>query len=85
MSAGGVREAIMEEAAREKAMMKPCPFCGVVPWGIQHHAPEWEPVQYYINCENNKCPVEDVRSGWFKSKEEAVEAWNRRVKDEDNH
>lgn len=52
--------------------LKPCPFCGgkAVFWGGSHD----DRNKGYYACENNcveQCPI--------RNKEEAIEAWNRRV------
>lgn len=51
--------------------LKPCPFCGstaIRRWGEQDNIIPW------IQCEN--CMVS---TGTYETKEEAIEAWNRRV------
>jgi hypothetical protein len=57
--------------------IKPCPWCGVVPTPsvIPCTDGQWE-----ITCWNSDCPVDaQVVSD---SKEEAIEAWDRRYDDE---
>ncbi len=49
--------------------LKPCPFCG---HEAQINKDEWS-----IQC--SYCPA---YMGYFNTEQEAVEAWNRRVKDE---
>ena len=57
--------------------LKPCPFCGgearILPY-IEH-----EETWYRVRC--TKCPA-DVGRHWFSLKLEAINAWNRRVTDE---
>lgn len=56
--------------------LKKCPFCG----GEAKIRGEkyWQPnVRRNVICTN--C---FANSGWFKTDEEAIEAWNRRVNDE---
>ena len=52
--------------------LKPCPFCGETPslvrWGN-----EWD-----VECISNDCLIVP-ETGLFKTKIEAIEAWNRRV------
>ena len=61
----------------------PCPFCGgeaeskMYLWG--HHAETHEPIWcYYIYCTSCDAMTDNV----FKSKTEAVAAWNRRAQPE---
>lgn len=52
--------------------LKPCPFCGG-----EATVKRIESIyRYRVSCD--KCPVE-VGRHWFGTKEEAIEAWNRRV------
>lgn len=51
---------------------KPCPFCGKEP-RIYGDKP-----QAYIACVNEKCPV-NSETIFFQTREEAIEAWNRRA------
>lgn len=59
------------ERTRTETGLKPCPFCG-------------SRAKIYQAYDNNfciQCPKCTVTSPYCKSKEEAVEAWNRRVKE----
>ena len=57
---------------KEKTKVKPCPFCGGEPitktfeQGVK------------IICSNNEC-VGSYIYKWYKTEEEAKEAWERRV------
>lgn len=51
---------------------KPCPFCGKEP-RIYGDKP-----QVYIACVNQDCPV-NSETIFFQTREEAIEAWNRRA------
>lgn len=68
--------------------LKPCPFCGAVPTirGIQHKWLEcvlygednkFTEESWWISCETEHCPAYHMLE--YPSKEEATEAWNRRV------
>ena len=67
--------------------LKPCPFCGgetVVRFDIGDYMTE-EYRGYYVKCcgrRNANCPANWIVKGCFSTKEEAIEAWNRRVNDE---
>lgn len=57
--------------------LKPCPFCKgeVIVFSSGNHWPE----EYFkILCKKNCC----VQGKFFKTPEEAAEAWNRRASDE---
>ena len=55
--------------------LKPCPFCGGEAEAIKAHHIFENP--YVVICSNEKCRAS---LGMFsKTKEEAIEAWNRRV------
>ena len=55
--------------------LKPCPFCGSKAKMILH----MEFGNAYIQCLNTEeC---GIRQEWFDSEKEAIEAWNRRVKE----
>ena len=70
--------------------LKPCPFCGcsdvsIVNFGDPHKR-DWR-----VLCDNNECMcmvdfVKTVKTArgikdYFPTKEEAIEAWNRRADD----
>ena len=54
----------------EELKLKPCPFCGSEAEFIGEEHYDW----FYIQCK--KCKM---RSAW-QTREEAIEAWNRRSK-----
>lgn len=55
--------------------LKPCPYCGNYPL-LRQDASEWR-----VECIGEGC--ECLPSTWFyDTKEEAIEAWNRRAADE---
>ena len=54
--------------------LKPCPFCGGKAETYPYYFNEW-----YIGCGECSCDL-----GVFDTKEEAIEAWNKRVPREEN-
>lgn len=61
----------------------PCPFCGepAAIWYFPQHDRPLLKEAYYVGCTNDNCGCEIEKPGAFKSLDEAVEAWNRRVKE----
>ena len=59
--------------------LKPCPFCGEIPT-VTHDAQNCE--TYVIQCANGECACMPV-TWWYLTKEEAIEAWNRRAGKQD--
>ena len=56
--------------------LKPCPFCGGCPiWGIGCHVDN-TPYAYRVECQKCKRVTP-----FYPTREEAIEAWNRRVDD----
>lgn len=53
--------------------LKPCPFCG----GEAKVFGNYDDSDYHVNCTNDECGCYWVN--YYKTKEEAVEAWNRRI------
>jgi len=53
--------------------LKPCPFCGGEAAVKSRTA-----YDYVIMCRD--CYVNDESNNWSQTKEEAIDAWNRRVK-----
>lgn len=54
--------------------LKPCPFCGVKPWGMY---PDGDMEGYSVVCEHEEgCPVWSFD---YESDEAAIEAWNQRA------
>lgn len=58
--------------------LKPCPFCGSNKCNVIEHAFHNLSSTYGVKCWN--CKAESWQ--FFDTKEEAIEAWNRRVNDE---
>lgn len=56
--------------------LKPCPFCGCEA-EIKRHTDIAS--GFYVVCTN--CPT-DVGRMWFWKRQDAVNAWNRRARDE---
>lgn len=65
---------------KEMTELKPCPFCGSKNTACSFYTTHTEGMEdhYYIGCKN--CGANGSRG---KSEEEAIEAWNRRVNDND--
>ena len=70
--------------------LKPCPFCGAHPtlnkddgasWLIPTRISDDDPA-YSVECDNVDCDCNPCTI-LFKTKEEAIEAWNKRVKETD--
>ena len=64
--------------------LKPCPFCGSEAWIIRTNDNKKRP---YVQCKfgcfrEPKCPVSHLVTWDYRTEEEAVEAWNRRMSDE---
>ena len=53
--------------------LKPCPFCG----GEAKVFGNYDDSEYHANCTNNECGCCWVN--YYETKEEAIEAWNRRT------
>lgn len=59
--------------------LKPCPFCGnenptlaeIRSWVVGNFV-------WFVGCENEGCYFGDSLGETFDSKEEAIEAWNKR-------
>jgi Lar family restriction alleviation protein len=57
--------------------LKPCPFCGNI--DIKIHAPYFTENRYVmVQCYSCNCST-----AVYKTVDQAVEAWNRRTKEED--
>ena len=74
-----IEAAILKQEQEESAMsekLKPCPFCGG-----EDIFPRWIIASdlYHCMCDNVKC---QARGPKRLTKEEAIEAWNRRVGNE---
>lgn len=59
--------------------LKPCPFCGGK--AFVHHVIGGYRDLYRVHCGNEDCPTETATK-WQWKKEQAIEAWNRRVDNE---
>lgn len=57
--------------------MKPCPFCGA-PAMLRKHEERIKP--FFVRCGNLDCRL-IVATDYFATKDEAIEAWNRRAND----
>ena len=55
--------------------LKPCPFCGSYPI-LRNEASEWK-----VECSSYACGCMPS-TWWCDTKEEVIEAWNRRAADE---
>lgn len=64
--------------------VKPCPFCGSIPKIQQddrYPRPKCERIDAYeVVCTNWACIIGGVDNHYYRSCEEAIEVWNRRVK-----
>ena len=57
--------------------LKPCPFCGDTYIIVRSH------INYYtVGCNSLSCVCLHTHGKPFKTEEKAIEAWNRRIKDE---
>ena len=67
------------------AELKPCPFCGTIPKlqeDIRYPRPRRLAVRAYeVVCQNWDCIIGYVDERYRLSKEDAIEAWNRRAED----
>lgn len=64
--------------------LKPCPFCGRKPSKVKIHGITGTMLIYYtVECKApvSKCFVKP-KTTFFKSEAEAINAWNRRAKDD---
>ena len=60
--------------------IKPCPFCGGEANVVELN--DFVCDRFTVNCKDSKCIgfyIGYINEGLFSSKEEAIEAWNRRV------
>ncbi len=73
-------------AVTEALGIKPCPFCGEYPMFWDEYDERFvsftdrDDCRYYIECVNVGCACNPCTI-LFKTKEEAIEAWNKRVKE----
>lgn len=63
--------------------LKPCPFCGQSPAITESHRWPWmankSVIGFSVVCENIDCVIYSADNTYFRSKSDAIEAWNRRV------
>lgn len=68
------------------AELKPCPFCGgeaLLKGDIRYPRPACEATPAFeVICENIDCIIYNADDVYFLRPEDAVEAWNRRVKND---
>ena len=65
------------------AELKPCPFCGRKPSKVhEHYIVGTAKIYYSVSCKApmSKCGIKPS-TGFYKTQEEAIEAWNRRAGD----
>ena len=61
--------------------LKPCPFCGRRPSKVkEHYITDTTLIYYSVACKAplSRCGV-NPNTRWMKTREEAIEAWNRRA------
>lgn len=61
--------------------LKPCPFCGRKPSRVrEHYISGTKHIYYTVECKApmTKCFIKP-KTTFFKTEEEAIKAWNRRV------
>lgn len=61
--------------------LKPCPFCGGVP-DIEPHEDLYRRMKFGIECRNADCEIQPF-TAWYADRQECIEAWNRRVGEEE--
>lgn len=73
-----------EKRGEIMSKLKPCPFCGksiAVAWCNKDWL-DFEKIETYaVSCDMNEGGC-GGSSGFYETKEEAIEAWNRRTNDE---
>lgn len=73
------------EAEEEHSELKPCPFCGSTPeikMDDRYPRPKCDRIDAYeVVCTNWNCIIGGVDDHYYRSPEEASEAWNRRAND----
>ena len=73
----------------KRKLLKSCPFCGGAPEIIRaNRYPKWEvPIMkavpcWMVYCVNPDCIIYKARDAYYKTEEDAIEAWNRRAENE---
>ncbi len=63
--------------------LNPCPFCGKQAFlQIDTRYPDDVPIKAYeVICMNVKCIIYRCDKRYYRSKKQAIEAWNRRAED----
>ena len=57
--------------------LKPCPFCGDYPTiDAMRDIVEYS---WYVSCDNMQCLVRPITDITIKTKQQAIDAWNRRA------
>ena len=57
--------------------LKPCPFCG-----SDAVINEKRYLKWIVECSNMSCPASYMLGANYDTKEEAIESWNRRTRDD---
>jgi hypothetical protein len=57
--------------------LKPCPFCGgeAKLFDDKHYSDFY----FWVGCINEKCPILEVVTEDYSTKDEALKAWNTRI------
>ena len=55
--------------------LKRCPFCGSIAHVLHDDGGDTPNDTYSVECDDCACDI-----GWYKTKKEAIEAWNRRAR-----
>lgn len=63
----------------KEIILKPCPFCGVMP-DITPHEAEGIPL-YGMSCHNDDCDIQPYSAVACETKEEMIKTWNTRKGD----
>lgn len=67
-------------------ILKPCPFCGgkaKMQSDIRYPRPKCEPKKaFVVVCQTRNCIIGFVDERYYLSEKKAMDAWNRRVNDE---
>lgn len=67
----------------EKLEPLPCPFCGgkaLLKHMISRHILiKMDVIEYYVSHDSADCPVGCIETGLYDTKQEAIEAWNKRA------
>ena len=58
--------------------LKPCPFCGVVPDGVNSYNLSGN-TYFFVMCVNGNCEVGPEADYYYETPEEAADAWNTRA------